>query len=190
MPGNTVGGSSGLMAQHRTPRFSAAGGVCADIRLSDYLDFQPHLTFTPKGAGLSEHGQHIGYFHASYLELPLRLMYRMPIGYDDLFIGAGIYGAIGLQGTFRTTIDSATGVAKSYAGDIRFSNPQGHSDLYLSRWDAGYTAAATYQFSFGLIFHLDYSRGVVNISPQPPFHIKNQGLTLGIGYLFHYNTRD
>lgn len=190
MPGNVVGNPTGLTGQQRTPRLSGSGGLWADIRLSDYVDFQPHLTLAAKGAGLSVNGANAGYFHATYLELPLRLMYRVPVGYDDFFIGGGIYGAVGLQGTFRTTIDSVPGVSRAYAGDIHFGDFRGHPGLYLTPWDAGYTAAAAYQCSFGLVFHLDYSRGFVNISQQPPFKIQNQGLTLGIGYLFHYNTRD
>lgn len=191
LPGNATGGPSGILSRQKTPRFAPGGGLWADIHLSDYIDFQPHLDISPKGALLFENGQNAGYFHMTYLELPLRLMYRIPVGYDDFFIGGGVYGAVGLSGSFRTTPDSVPGPAsKWYNGAIRFGDLHSPSDLHLTPWDAGYTGAASYQFSFGLVFHLEYERGFVNISPQGGGRMHNQGLSLGLGYLFHYNTRD
>ena len=191
LPGDARGGPSDIFGQQRAPRLAGGGGVWADIRLSDYIDFQAHMDLTPKGASLYQGGEQEGYFHATYLEFPLRLMYRIPVGYDDFFIGGGIYGAIGLKGTYRSDTGStspATPVA--YSGNIHFSTLHSPSGLYFSPWDAGYTAAAAYQFSFGLVFHVAYERGLVNICPQGDGHVVNQGLSLGIGYLFHYNTHD
>lgn len=191
LPGNATGGPSDILGQQRAPRLACGGGIWADFRMSDYLDFQPHIDLTPKGAALYKGSAQEGYFHATYLEVPLRLMYRVPVGYDDFFIGGGVYGAVGVKGMYRSRIDSSGATATPmYSGDIHFSTLHSSNGLYISPWDAGYTAAASYQFSFGLVVHLEYSRGLVNICPQGEGCLHNQALSLGIGYLFHYNTRD
>lgn len=189
--GSARGGPSDILGQSRAPLLSYGGGVWADIRMSDYVDFQPHIDLAAKGAVLYEGGAQEGYFHASYLELPLRLMYRIPVGYDDFFLGGGLYGALGLRGMYRSRIDSNGSAASPvYSGDIHFSTMNAANGVYISPWDAGYTAAASFQFSFGLVFHVNYSHGFVNIYPRGDSHLHNQALSLGIGYLFHYNTHD
>src|ERR1700761_4531719 len=71
LPGNARGGPSDILGQQRAPRLAGGGGVWADIRLSDYVDFNVHMDLTPKGAILYQGGAQAGYFHATYLELPL-----------------------------------------------------------------------------------------------------------------------
>jgi hypothetical protein len=186
--GNADGGPSGILRQDKTPRLAFGGGVWADIRWSDYIDFQPHLDLTPRGAALRQNGQNTGHIHMTYLELPLRLMYRIPVGYDDLFFGGGVYGAVGLRGTYKVTVN--TPALHDLDGDIQFDDPDATSGLHMKALDVGFTAGASYQFSFGLVLHLNYEEGLVNIAPDGEGSIRNQDLSLGIGYLFHYNTRD
>lgn len=190
MPGNSSGGPSGILSQPRSPRLAFGGGLWADIRLSDYLDFQPHIDIAPRGARIWHNGQATGYFHMTYLELPARLMYRVPVGYDDFFIGGGLYAALGLRGNYHTTVSTPTAPSHDLSGDIHFTDPDAADGLHFKNWDAGYTAAVSYQFSFGIALHLSYVHGFVNIAPAGTGRVVNQSLSLGIGYLFHYNTRD
>ncbi|TDX00205.1 outer membrane protein with beta-barrel domain [Dinghuibacter silviterrae] len=188
LPGNSAGGPSEILSQTRGPRLAPGGGIWADFRWSDYIDFQPHINITPKGAEIWQNGQNTGHVHVTYLDVPLRLMYRVPVGYDDFFFGGGVYGALGLRGTYQVSTNTLP--MHDLGGDIQFNDPDGITGLHMKPWDAGYTAALSYQFSFGLTLHLDYEHGFVNIAPEGTGRIQNQGLSLGIGYLFHYNTRD
>ena len=156
---NLPGYAGSISALKMNPLPAAGGGLWADIRLSDYMNFQPSLLFSPKGALFKEKPSRVD-VHLNYLELPLLLLYRIPCGYDDFFLGGGVYGARGLQGAYRTP------------------------------WDAGYAACASYQFSFGATLRLRYERGLVNIAPPGGGWMENQSLGLGLGFLFHYNTRD
>lgn len=177
-------GSASALPGRMNPRPSLGGGLWADVRLSDYIDFQPSLLLSPKGAQFQQN-----YVRLSYLELPLLLMYRIPCGYDDFFLGGGVYGALGLQGTYRTVEDSLPGGA---SGEVNFGTPSRHfiPGTWFRPFDAGYTVSASYQWSFGFTLNLHFSRGFINTNPPGTGRMGNQALRLGVGYLFHYNTRD
>lgn len=192
---NTTGISSGspdnLLSRKKNLLGSPQGGLWGDLRMSDYVDFQPHLLFIQKGAALPNTGETggAGHLQLNYLELPLNLMYRIPFEYDDLFIGGGVYGACGLGGHYTAQSDSSGGTA--YSGPVLFNDRTSSSqDLHLHPFDAGYQAEISYQCSFGLTFSLHYSRGLTNISTEGSGRVLNQYAGLSVGYLFHYNTKD
>lgn len=191
-PGNASGGPNNVLSQKKNILGSLQGGVWSDMRISDYMDFQPHLLLTRKGSTLEnayETGGS-GRLSLTYLELPLNLMYRIPLGYDDLFLGGGVYGAVAVGGHFKDSPDSAGG---TFSGQILFdgnATPPNSRDLHLSRFDGGLNAQITYQCSFGLTFHLRYSLGMIDINPGGPGWLRNQSAVFSLAYLFHYNTRD
>jgi hypothetical protein len=193
-PGNPKGGPDNLLAAQRTVSYSFQGGIWSDIRLSDYLDFQPHLMFSRQGSSLMESSAsgHSGYMWFDYLEVPLNLMYRIPVGYDDFLLGAGPYVALGLVGTYSYEMDSLSGAKSTLEGKVLFRGVDpstGSDNLHFRPFDAGYNATLSYQFSFGLTFGLRYSRGLINMLPSGTGHMQNQYAGLSLGYLFGYNTK-
>ena len=83
-------------------------GIVGDINLSDLLALQPGLLVTGKGSKTqSGDPSDANYFKATsnpiYIEVPLNLVFKAPIGGDTkFFAGAGPYLAVGIAGKNKT----------------------------------------------------------------------------------------
>ncbi len=72
------------------PRLGFVGGVFADVALTPQLAFHPEVLYSQKGYKLSaDDGQMSGSITArvDYLEVPLLLAYRIPVGQNGLAVG-------------------------------------------------------------------------------------------------------
>lgn len=104
-------------------------GVLTDIGLgSKYLVLQPGILYTGKGSKVQKGtaGQ-AGYFkqtfNPTYLELPVNLLFKAPIGSTSrFFAGAGPYVAMGIGGKTKTEGTRALTGDYSFERDIKFSN--------------------------------------------------------------------
>ncbi len=77
-------------ALEKQPRLGLVAGVFADIALSPQLAFHPELLYSQKGYKLSgDDGTDSGSITAQvdYLEVPLLLSYRIPVGQNGLALG-------------------------------------------------------------------------------------------------------
>lgn len=87
---------------------SFQAGIIGDIDLTDLLALQPGLLVTGKGSKTqSGDPSDLNYFKATsnpiYIEVPLNLVFKAPIGGDTkFFAGAGPYLAIGIAGKNKT----------------------------------------------------------------------------------------
>lgn len=87
---------------------SFQAGIIGDIDLTDFLALQPGLLVTGKGSKTqSGDPSDLNYFKATsnpiYIEVPLNLVFKAPIGGDTkFFAGAGPYLAIGIAGKNKT----------------------------------------------------------------------------------------
>ena len=83
-------------------------GIVGDINLTDFLALQPGLLVTGKGSKTqSGDPSDANYFKATsnpiYIEVPLNLVFKAPIGGDTkFFAGAGPYLAVGIAGKNKT----------------------------------------------------------------------------------------
>ncbi|HUC80938.1 MAG TPA: outer membrane beta-barrel protein [Flavisolibacter sp.] len=104
-------------------------GLVGDIRLGvSPLSLQSGILYTGKGSKLEQgtEGQ-AGYFKQTfnprYLEVPLNLLFKAPLGGSTrLFAGAGPYAAVGIGGNVRTEGRGILGQTYSREADIRFSD--------------------------------------------------------------------
>lgn len=104
-------------------------GILTDIGLgSKYLVLQPGILYTGKGSKVQKGtaGQ-AGYFkqtfNPTYLELPVNLLFKAPIGSTSrFFAGAGPYVAMGIGGKTKTEGTRALTGDYSFERDIKFSN--------------------------------------------------------------------
>jgi len=188
MPGQPSGGPSGILSYQKEIATRFSGGLWADLRISDYMNFQPHLLLVQSGVRLWDSAGQTkdGHIYLSYLQTPALLMYRIPLGYDDLFLGGGPYAALGLNGTYRSSAQEGNTGKVSFDGSGSSSN----DNLHLRPYDFGYMASISYQCSFGLTFSLYYNRGIINLNAGGTGATQNQSAGFTLGYLFHYNTRD
>lgn len=103
-------------------------GVIGDIKLGvSPLSLQSGILYTGKGSKLQEgtagqSGYYKQTFNPRYLEVPLNLLVRVPLGGIQFFAGAGPYAAIGIGGNVRTEGTNILGQTYTRESDIRYSD--------------------------------------------------------------------
>jgi len=105
-------------------------GIVGDIPLLPILSLQAGLSLNGKGAKseyyADNNNKNDNYikakFNPLYLELPVNLMLKFPIGDNSrFFIGAGPYAAVGIGGKTKTDV-KILGVSSSSDENIAFNN--------------------------------------------------------------------
>ena len=104
-------------------------GVIGDLKLGgSFLSLQPGLLFTGKGSKIQEgsigqSGYYKQTFNPRYLEVPVSLVFKAPIGSTSrFFVGAGPYAAIGIAGNVKTEGTNILGRPYTRETGIEFSN--------------------------------------------------------------------
>ncbi|WP_343302991.1 porin family protein [Chitinophaga niabensis] len=172
-------------------------GLVADIHLIKGFYLQPQVLISKKGAKMEQRAylSFITYIgdqktDLTYLELPVNLVYKMPLGTGKLVAGAGGYCARGISGKFDDRVSQTTPGNPTYkneiSGKIRFENkiPAQHEPTYFyKKSDHGLNFMAGYEFKNGLIFNASYSMGLTDaFTPEPEIR-RNRYFGLSAGYL-------
>jgi len=147
-------------------------GIIGDINLADFIALQPGLLVTGKGTK-SQDGDpsDANYFKATtnpiYIEVPLNLVFKGPIGPDTkFFAGAGPYLAIGIAGKNKTE-GKFLGTSFSSEKDIEWSD----DDPTTLDYEEG--------AGFGIMKRFDYGlNGLVGIETDKLVISANYGLGL------------
>ncbi|SFO21613.1 Outer membrane protein beta-barrel domain-containing protein [Chitinophaga sp. YR627] len=158
-------------------------GVMADIKLIGKFYLQPQLLISTKGQHTYNEGA-IGLdmmptkihakTHLTYLELPVNVVFKLPLGSGKLITGAGGYIAYGLGGNYKVTGKvRSTGADYEQKGDVKFEKDPhpteadlGHTTYYRPI-DFGLNFLAGYEFKNGLGLNFTYSPGLKNMAPPP-----------------------
>ena len=192
-----------------------AGGL-VDICLTNNLTLQPGLMYIMKG-GLQQHTnvytQPDGTFENKikdkltlhYIELPLELTYRFPVGRGHLVLGAGGYAA-GLVAAnskfkYKTSVNGNDIPSMTYDGQqaLEVGNDEGKDDV--KAWDFGLLGNLGYEFSNGWFIRGGVDAGLTNIvtgnqmngfaSTQTSSSVgdnssKNMSYLFSVGYWFRH----
>lgn len=140
-------------------------GVLADVPLAPVLSLQPGVVLTGKGAKASGSFADVTYtktFNPLYIEVPVNVVVKLPLGNDSrIFFGAGPYGAVGVGGKWKNTLDG--GELSSTSDDkIKFGNSD--SDQ-LKTFDYGLNGMAGVEIS-RLMLGVNYGLGLSKIFPN------------------------
>jgi hypothetical protein len=192
------------ISQLFAPRWRA--GFLADIQLRKHFYLQPQLVISTKGNKYEYKSIVNDYTHTgtnrirlTYLELPVNLLYKIPIGNGKLVAGGGPYIAKTLSGIYNND-DIAVGpnsTTKTHKrGKLLIENEQ-RADLIMPQsfnsykeQDAGLNFIAGYECRNGLLFHINYSLGLTSVYTyhNSESHIadnrKNTYFGISAGYLF------
>lgn len=152
-------------------------GVMADIHLAGKFYLQPQLLVSTKGTAIDYDYPllHIKYrSRLAYLELPVNVVYKHPLGKGKLIAGAGGFIGRGIKGKFNSEFtEKNTGKVTPYEFDIKFKRRIEPKDFqsdgqgsFANSIDAGLNVMAGYELKNGLAFNLLYSPGLANINPK------------------------
>jgi hypothetical protein len=103
-------------------------GFIKDIAVTKFVSFQPGILFTGKGSKVQKgtagsNGYFKQTFNPYYIEVPVNLVLKAPIGMGSrFFAGAGPYAAVGISGKRKTEGKNLLGISYSSEKNIDFSN--------------------------------------------------------------------
>lgn len=186
-PNNVVAGTNLTSSSGSVTSFNL--GVFADVKFGD-ISLQPALNFTGKGGtfdgatGMLPDGstsQVHSKYNLYYIQVPINLVYHIPVVIGEIYLGAGPYGGIGIHGkTKLTAINAQTGSFGSSQG-TKFGNDAGD----IKRTDFGADAIAGLKLKGGLLFNINYDYGLSNILPESDGNkFKTRVLGASIGFAF------
>lgn len=139
-----------------------------------FLSVQPGISLQGKGAEL-DFGN-AGTFTQStmWLEIPVNLVAKVPVGSSSFFVGAGPYVGFGLSG--KNKYDSEWITAEE---DFEFGK-----DGSLRSTDFGVNFTAGFHMFQGFMIHAGYGLGLTDLAPENNSSSKltNQVWSVGVGF--------
>lgn len=199
----TFGVKGGLnFAQYVQPGYPTSqflttfnGGIFADFKLGNF-SLQPALNYTGKGGNYhgketltDAQGNNLKTVNTLfvqklyYLELPLNLIYHIPVVIGNIYFGAGPYIARGISANSTFTGAIYTGEVVTQKEDINFGN--GVRDLKTTQFGAD--AIAGFKFNNGFLLNIYYDLGLTNDIATQPYNAgisKSRVFGVSIGYCF------
>jgi len=170
-------------------------GIFSDIDFGK-ISIEPGLFYTTKGQNniVSESDALGNTFYSkghavyNYLEVPVNVLYNIPVGAGKFFIGGGPYLAYGLSGTTKiTTVVTQNGTTTTNTGDYKLVF--GGQDGDIKRFDFGLGALGGFALKDGLSISAGYEHGLTSIQNTGTENIstgktKNNVIMVSLSYCF------
>ncbi|HBX46115.1 porin family protein [Limibacterium fermenti] len=148
-------------------------GVFAAFDLADYFTLQPEVQLQWNNSELTYNGSK-GDFSYWGISVPVYALARFEQENGErATFGVGPFAEVGLS-------------AQAKAGGTEYDLYDGSDFLgsKLQRFDAGLAATVGYEFDFGLSVHGSYKLGLVNALDEGSGKLRNQQVSLQLGYRF------
>lgn len=169
-------------------------GVFAEYSVGK-ISIQPGLLYTTKGgipyssSGISTASDYYNrkdVLRLNYLEIPLNVLYNIPVGPGKLFIGGGPYLGIGISDkesyTVTYTSSGETNLNQVNNGSKNITYGSGYNDIKST--DFGLGAKLGFALKKGWLISFNYEYGFTDLSNDPRYSGKNRTLSLSLGYSF------
>jgi len=162
-------------------------GIFADFKFGN-ISLQPALNFTGKGGEadietFDNTGKPLGTVASTltfyYLQLPVNIVYHVPVHIGNVYFGAGPYIAKGLSGTSKYPGNTANGEATTISNSINFGGDNGFKPI-----ETGIDAIAGFKFANGFLVNINYDLGFKNTGSIAGTSIKSRVFGVSIGYSF------
>lgn len=173
-------------------------GLTADIPVTGDLYIQPAILYSSKGFK-----QETGGFYgsatnfevkASYIEVPLNMLYKPRLGAGHLLVGAGPFMAYGTGGNWSSDTDILIGdIRIKGEGNVAFRNDGSIRNdaeyTYGRPLDYGANFLAGYEFFGQLSIQFNAQVGINDLKPEVDGvkregKLKNKGFGISLGYKF------
>lgn len=175
---------------------SGHADLLLNIPLKGGLYLQPVIRYVTKGANFEHNnsGKPANVFLSAtnrikvhYLELPVNLVYKIPVGFGKVTVGAGPYVAYGMNGRYNTAIEyNGQTIQKNYQ-NIEFTDGDNAAatNMRLRRWEGGANCMLGLEFNNTLILGVNYSHGMSDLDKTSHTTVKNQYLGISMGFLLN-----
>jgi hypothetical protein len=116
----------------------------------------------------------------NYLEIPVNILYNIPVSVGKIFVGGGPYAAFGLSGHYLSTYYVSAG-QNTQSGEIQGDVQFGKNDY--KNPDYGINALLGLRFKNNISFNVGYGFGFTNLY-RSGATAKNKVLSISVGYEF------
>lgn len=186
---------------HQTATQSIPGfhvGANVEILVAGDFYLQPGVLYSTKGFKQQNGFAYSTNFRAtaSYIEVPVNLLYKPKLAVGHLILGAGPYLAYGTGGTWRSDTNIQIGdIVGTNVGKIIFrkdlSDGEYETYLYGKPLDYGINFLVGYEFFNQLSIQFNVQTGLANLEPQyggvkQGGKLNNTGFGISIGYKLEY----
>lgn len=168
-------------------------GAFVDFGLGD-VSIQPAILYSVKGGtsnvsgsetsgGITYSYQGAEKLTLNYIEVPVNILYHVPVGVGKLFIGGGPYVAMGISGKDVASATASGGgqsASNSSSTDVTFGSASGD----VKNPDYGINFLGGIAFKGGTQISLGYGLGLANLSNDSSTTIKNNVFSVSIGFTF------
>lgn len=183
-PSYSYGSSDDLSDTKSAINFHVTGYL--DTRIAPGFYLQPGVSLQGKGAKFAEATIGGTTYDVSqstmWLDVPVNLVGKFPVGVGSLFVGAGPYVGFGLSGKNKLNSQDGDGdFSSSTLNEFSFGK-----DEALKGTDYGVNFLAGFKLGNGLLLNANYGLGLANIAGAKSLSddIKNRGFSVGIGVEF------
>lgn len=178
-------------------------GVVVEIPIGSQLAFRPELNFIQEGTKHNFSLTAPFYSYAgeqnitlNYIQLPLNVIYKLPVGSGTVFFGLGPSLQFGISGKNKFTSPTDPTDNKNYS--VKFdgkksdgvTDPAYYDKAHLKSFDAGANILAGYKLDMGVFVKLAYTYGFLeldpnnsNVDPSDRSSYKNSGFNISFGYM-------
>jgi hypothetical protein len=165
------------------------------VRGVDNLYVQPILRYITKGTYLTPNSIAQGSYTEStyrlnlhYLEVPLNVLYKVPVQQSRFVLGAGPYAAYSLNGTYNVNVIQNGQYLKTSRQGVNYDERDafvapGSTDL--SRWDAGVNVLVGFELTGLLTVNANYAYGLTNLDHSHVANLTNRYLGVSVGILLN-----
>jgi hypothetical protein len=178
--GNDVKASTSYIS-----RFHA--GLFAEIAVGKF-SIQPGVFYTQKGGQTKYHKTTASSSQSyedkttlNYLEIPVNILYNIPVSMGKIFVGGGPYAAFGFSGHYNSAYSSVQGmnmIAGKAESDLRFG------ENGLRNPDYGINTLLGLRLKNNISFNVGYGFGLANLYKAVGSSAKNKVLSISVGYEF------
>lgn len=193
-----TGGGSGETAGGYTTFHGWHLDLVINVPVYEGLYFQPVIRYITKGTGFGRpqpikpelSGAYVpagSKLQLNYLELPLNVVYKFPLGNGKVTAGLGPYVAAGLKGRYHFNIMQNGRNITNNSKQVQFSR-KANDNLAVVRmypWDAGANFALGYEFNNGIMLGANYSMGMTDADRSEYTTSRNRYLAVSVGFLFN-----
>jgi hypothetical protein len=163
-------------------------GVFVDIKLG-HFSLQPAVNFTGKGGtfngftGTLPNGSKTevnSKYNLYYVQVPLNIVYHVPLVIGEFYVGAGPYVSMGVYGKQKLIANNSQSGAFSSSKKIDFGD---NGDIKSN--DSGANTIAGIKLKGGLLINLNYDLGLANILPDADGRkFKTRVFGASVGFVF------
>jgi hypothetical protein len=168
-------------------------GAYANIPLFKNGYLQAGVNYIVKGAGLTYTSSLPDSLFKSgatklslqYLELPVHMVYKVPVGFGKFIFGVGPYVAYCFKGDYDISAFDGENLVQTGSQKVDFKTSPNllGTTMNLHRWDAGLNCLAGLELNCSLTLTAQYGYGMVDVDKSPA-EIKNRYWGVSLGFLF------